>query len=176
MACIHFVCAFTWQGDRSFFLWHGDADVDTSACSDSVEIDESGHILTFASVTTCRHYTEDHSYDLVSDPVLHYDFDALVRWCGAPSASTLDLSATLDAWNLFGDCPAETDVTNLFRTWDGWSGALYEKLFFAQNLPSVTPPGEHYSPTWSIDELQNLARVLRLGLAEFTTRLLPPTA
>jgi hypothetical protein len=171
MACLHFTCAFTWQESRGFFLWHGDPDVDREACADGVELDSSGRIPTFVPETGCRLYAEDRGYDLQTAPVLHYDLDALIRWCDAPSASTLDVSATLDAWNLFGDTPGPTEVINLFRTFDGWSGALYEKLFFAQNLSAVTPPSEHYTPTWSIDELRKLAQVLRLGLAEFASRL-----
>ena len=176
MACIHYSCAFTWQGARGFFLWHGDAESDTEACADGVEVDGSGRIPTFASETSCRAYAEARGYSLHAVPDLHYDLDALGRWCDSPSDITLDLNATLDAWNLFGDTPGESEVVNLFRRWDGRSGALYEKLFFAQNLPAVTPAGRHYSPIWSSDELRELAKVLRLGLAEFTTRLLVAAA
>ena len=94
----------------------------------------------------------------------------------APRADTLDLVGALDAWNLFGDVPGPPDVINLFRTFDGRVGAIYEKLFFAQNLSSVTPPNEEYNPRWTKDELSELSRVLRLGLREFVVRLRPAAA
>jgi hypothetical protein len=113
-------------------------------------------------------------YTFRPEPVRHYDFDRLAAWCLDPRAATLDLEAALDAWNLFGDVPGPTEVVSLFRTLDGRAGAVYEKLFFAQHLPAVTPPGERYVPAWTPDELQELGRVLQLGLAELTTRLQPP--
>jgi hypothetical protein len=44
---------------------------------------------------------------------------------------------------------------------------VYEKLFGANNLPAVTPPGERFSPEWSPDELELLANVLKGGLTVF---------
>src|SRR5262249_49752162 len=43
---------------------------------------------------------------------------------------------------------------------------IYNKLFLANNLPAVTPPGEHYGPEWMQEEIEAMARVYRLGLAE----------
>jgi hypothetical protein len=42
----------------------------------------------------------------------------------------------------------------------------YQKLFLGCNLPAITPEGKHFDPDWSREERENLARVLRLGLAE----------
>jgi len=43
---------------------------------------------------------------------------------------------------------------------------LHEKLFLANNLPAVTPPGAHYEPVWSRDEIELLSRIYRFGLTE----------
>jgi hypothetical protein len=43
---------------------------------------------------------------------------------------------------------------------------IYDMLFCANNLPAVTPPGEHYKPEWVQEEIEAMARIYRLGLAE----------
>ena len=46
------------------------------------------------------------------------------------------------------------------------AGKIYDKLFFANNLPAVTPRGASYEPIWSEDEVELLSRIYRFGLAE----------
>ena len=45
--------------------------------------------------------------------------------------------------------------------------SIYDKLFWGNNLPSLTPKGRHYVSEWSPDELAALAEVLSAGLALF---------
>jgi hypothetical protein len=40
----------------------------------------------------------------------------------------------------------------------------YDKLFWGNNLPVVTPPGEFYVPAWSDEELAELHRILSDGM------------
>jgi hypothetical protein len=46
------------------------------------------------------------------------------------------------------------------------AGKIYDKLFFANNLPAVTPRGASYEPIWSEGEIELLSRIYRFGLAE----------
>jgi hypothetical protein len=48
---------------------------------------------------------------------------------------------------------------------------IYDKVFFGNNLPSMTPPGEHYVPAWSEEEIDRLSRVLTGGLRLFRARV-----
>jgi hypothetical protein len=41
---------------------------------------------------------------------------------------------------------------------------IYDKLFFGNNLPAITPAGVSYEPVWSHDEIETLSRIYRLGL------------
>ena len=41
---------------------------------------------------------------------------------------------------------------------------IYDKLFWGCNLPSMTPPGMHYEPTWSPEEITTVVEVLHSGL------------
>ena len=71
----------------------------------------------------------------------------------------------LAVWNLFGGIARSSpDAGASFRAQDGHLGALYEKLFWGNNLPAITPEGEHVTPEWSSAEVTSLGRVLREGL------------
>ena len=48
---------------------------------------------------------------------------------------------------------------------------VYDKLFFGNNLPAMTPPGEHYDPTWSDAEIRILCSVIAAGLHLFRSHL-----
>ena len=39
----------------------------------------------------------------------------------------------------------------------------YEKLFFGNNLPAMTPLGEHYTPARTDEELDDIRRHVVLG-------------
>jgi hypothetical protein len=44
---------------------------------------------------------------------------------------------------------------------------IYEKVFYANNLPTITPSGEHYEPEWSGWELEEMSRIFRLVSPSF---------
>jgi hypothetical protein len=50
---------------------------------------------------------------------------------------------------------------------------IYEKLFYGNNLPSITPIGEHYIPSWSNDELIEMRLVFMAGLDHLKKKLEP---
>jgi len=58
-----------------------------------------------------------------------------------------------------------------FEQLDSRFSEVYEKLFWGNNLPAVTPKGFHFDPEWSPDEIAGLATVLRAGLKLFKSRL-----
>jgi len=71
----------------------------------------------------------------------------------------------LNAWNLFGDIATSVDAE--FDSDRQLSQRVYEKLFWGNNLPSVTPPGKHYTPLWNEDELSLMRAILGHGLDIF---------
>jgi len=63
------------------------------------------------------------------------------------------------------------EAPSLFSHADSRNGDLYRKLFRANNLPAMTPPGAEYYPVWTRTEVDALAQVLRLGIAEVRHQL-----
>ena len=158
----HYLCGLLFEGRRLFFLWFSDD-------HDGLEQASSGTVLTFPTSDAALAYARQRGLQVEPDPPALFDFDAIARWCERPSPLTIRCDDFLNAWNLLGDLRPEAD--SIFRAADRRGTPIYDKLFFGCNLPSITPKGEQYAPTWSDLEVQELARVLRLGLAEFRARL-----
>ena len=74
----------------------------------------------------------------------------------------------LCAWNLFSDVAASFQKRGFaFENRDAQFPAIYKKLFYGNNLPSITPEGKQYIPEWSQEEISSLADVLTAGLELF---------
>jgi len=68
---------------------------------------------------------------------------------------------------MFDDvCRVRSAECSLYGTVSHRAQTIYEKVFYANNLPTITPPGEHYEPEWSGWKLEEMARIFRLGLEE----------
>jgi hypothetical protein len=106
-----------------------------------------------------------------------YDFDGIAAWCSSPVAETIDPVSFLDAWNMLDDAlSVRSDVRSLYDVTSRRPGAnyIYDKLFWANNLPAVTPLGEHYEPVWSPEEIEMMAQIYRLGLVELRAAIQDP--
>jgi len=159
---VHHVCTFTFDGRQLAFLWFTNE-------RDGVEESVPGQIRVFASADGARAWGLKAGLVVSSDAPTSYNLDAIAEWCAHPTATGIECRVFLDVWNLLADLGFESN--SIFRGADRRGVAVYDKLFFGNNLPSVTPPSQAYSPTWSDEEVRELARVLRLGLAEFRSRL-----
>jgi hypothetical protein len=78
----------------------------------------------------------------------------------------------LDAWNFLDDLAgmhvgADTPYARLSRG----AAECYDRLFWGNNLPAVTPPGERFEPVWSAEELIKIRRVLAAGLVILAAEL-----
>jgi hypothetical protein len=155
---MRYVCSARVRGKDWVFLWEGDGDV-----GDRIIADDHGHVIVYQSELAARQ-----SESISPDPVTRYDFDAIERWCNS-SDQIQEFTQLLNAWNLLVDMP--TDEASLFRAADRRAISVYEKLILACNLPSITRPGQEDRTPWTHVEIDELRRVLMLGLAEFRARL-----
>ena len=78
-----------------------------------------------------------------------------------PAKAGDDLDCPLETWNALEEVAAGLGVPMNFK--GKIATKAYAKLFWGLNLPSVTPPGEHYLPLWSPREISKIAKVLRSG-------------
>jgi hypothetical protein len=134
---------------------------------DSVVVDADGLVPSFGNITALRQFAEINDYSLeTEEPVLH-DLDWAVGW-RIPQTVPVDCVKALEAWNLFDDIAASIPSRgDGFESFKSQYSEIYDKLFWGNNLPSMTPEGERYVPEWSRDELQSLSRVMTAGLNLF---------
>jgi hypothetical protein len=154
---------YRFKREERFLIWISD---DT----DSVATDADGHVVSFASVGALRGYAEAMRWRIENeDPILH-DIDFIAAWVAAPVES-VDCVQILNAWNLFTDIAAAVSRPRnvVFETRHSNSRVEYDRIFWGNNLPAVTPKGEQFVPSWSPDELSTIAQVLAAGLELFSS-------
>jgi len=163
VATEYFPCLFRLGGADHYVIWYSDD-------RDGL-LRENGRVVAFASLTALHAYASQRGLEMQRAEVARYDWDSIERWCDTPVASGIAAGAFLDAWNIVVDTLPPSDEPSLFSHADSRNAALYEKLFRANNLPAMTAPGAEYYPVWIRAEVEALARVLRLGVAEVRRQL-----
>lgn len=155
-----------------YLLWCTDIS-DDGTDPDGVVLDETGFILTFRHVDDLRAEAARRGFRV--EPGMNQeplDLDALERWLASARKTTVDCETFLNAWNLFSDLA--TTVQGRTAHTDGQrEGRIYDKLFWGNNLPALTPPGKHYEPIWSKSEVGKMRNVLKKGTGLFRARLGP---
>jgi hypothetical protein len=160
----YFPLLYRVEREERFLIWISD---DT----DLVATGADGNVLSFASVDVLRSYAAEMRWTVENDdnPILH-DLDFIIRWVAAP-VEPVDCVQILNGWNLFKDISTSVGSprNGVFEPLDSQSFVLYDRIFWGNNLPAVTPQGERFVPSWSPDELRAITQVLAAGLDLFTS-------
>lgn len=158
MTATYYHLLYQLNGTIGYLIWF-------SNDKDSVVLQPDGLGTCFSSLLHAHTYATAHQLGVQEEtPVLH-DLDLIARWLQCILSADVDCKAFLNAWNLFDNVAVSVGAT--FRPDDTETYTVYEKLFWGSNLPVLTPPGEHYIPVWSDDELLLLRATLANGLALF---------
>jgi hypothetical protein len=140
-------------------LWSGGE----QGAPDRLTLTPDGQIATYPDLRGLRQFTQANHLVLDADEPPVLDLDAVAAWLAHPSNAPIECDLLLSAWNFF------TDVSNSVGAplddRDNAKDRIYDKLFWGNNLPAMTPPGEHYTPAWSTQERTTLARVISHGLS-----------
>lgn len=141
------------DGTEWFFVWY------SNEC-DGVLLSSPTRLARFEDMADLRRHASSLGLELQPEPPPLYDFDRLAEWV-AGAGHEVDCSFLIDAWNMLGDVAFSlgAELETPFDT-----RAVYEKLFRGCNLPAITPPGEHFRPTWIRYEIVVLKTVLSSGL------------
>jgi hypothetical protein len=104
------------------------------------------------------------AFDLAHDDAgVPLDLDAVATWIDEGGDRDPDPVLTLNAWDLFGDIGRS--VGTLLEDRSAELDLIYDKIFAANNLPAMTPPGERFEPRWSASEVHLLRSLLARGLS-----------
>lgn len=152
----NYVVLMRLDGANLFAIW-------TSSPSkpDSLFTSNQQQLRDFSSRGDLDSFADDNEISIQPDDSPLYDFDAIKNWTAALRRTEIDCVSFLDAWNLLVDI--EASLGSELEEPDG-SRTVYEKLFWGNNLPAVTPEGEHYEPEWSEEEAKIMAKVFQSGI------------
>jgi hypothetical protein len=119
-------------------------------------------VAVFADVDALGRAATDQG--MATDPVTEakrVDLDAATSEARS-GREVLDCATLLGAWDLVEDL---AEARGRPRPTGAVRARVHEKLFWGCNLPSVTPSGEQYVPSWSRRERRVLRRVTERGSA-----------
>jgi hypothetical protein len=122
---------------------------------------DAGRVVSFCDEQSAREYAQAENLTLAPEEDLGlHDLDSAVSWLEADTEPECRL--LLAIWNLAGD--VARSVTEPFEDRGEALDGVYDKLFFGNNLPSMTPPGEQYHPQWTEEELRLLRATIQIAV------------
>ena len=157
MAHKHFKVRYRLDGVDRYLIWF-------SNDSDGVVVQDDGSMVSFRSQSDLDSYAKFRGLKLEPDEPSEFDFDSVERWLSRLDRGSIDCDLFLNAWNLFGDI-ASSNGNAAFQQSSRAAGRVYDKLFWGNNLPAVTPAGELYVPVWSERDVDELHRILSQGMS-----------
>jgi len=142
----------------AFLIWYTDE-------KDGVIVDADEKVPSFQNTEDLLSFADSRDLPVsVEAPILH-DLDFVAEWLKKEDIEPVDCQNFLAAWNLFDD--VSRSVGGSFDADRKLTKKIYEKLFWGNNLPSVTPEGKSYHPAWTKRELKIIREVLGSGLSLF---------
>lgn len=124
-----------------------------------------GKVLIFRSLSECTEYGDSTGLNIVSSDMV-CDFDQMVEWMNSSSRVVWDSSSLINTWNLLIDIFSSL---NIHVHENENVKIVYDKVFWGNNLPSVTPPGGKYVPVLSDEEKYDLVLFLKESLSVLNT-------
>jgi hypothetical protein len=142
-------------GRTLFLLWVSDDRALNRVLADA------GLVVSFSDEQSAREYALAENLTLAPREEFRlHDLDSAVRWLEADAEP--DCRLLLAIWNLAGD--VARSVNEPFEDRGEVLDGVYDKLFFGNNLPAMTPPGEQYRPEWTEEELGLLRASIEMAV------------
>jgi len=153
----YYPTSFRIDGQLLYLIWY------STDWYDGVLKSDNNVVLVFKDLKQLKGFANDAHLRLVNDTELAlHDFDAIAKWIDKPRGIEVDCNLFLSAWNLIDDLRSSLGLK--LKKEDKMTRKIYGKLFWGNNLPAVTPPGEIYIPSWSGRELFRIKTNFSSGL------------
>ena len=155
----YYICQFYLSKMSYFIIWYSDE-------QDGLLLDHSGKIASFGTLAHAKTYAKKNGISIIPKPVPVYNFDVISTWCLKPLPDLIKCELFLNTWNMFSDVAATIGSRSIFATADRGLYTIYDKLFYGNNLPAITPEGMSYVPEWSTTEAEEIAKIFKAGLQD----------
>src|ERR671931_550924 len=103
---------------------------------DGIVVDSDGKIPGFRDTDDLLEYAKGKTLQVDAEGAILHDLDVLVEWLKQKESERVDCNNLLAAWNLFEDVSHSVDGG--FDPDRDVTKEIYEKLFWGNNLSSVT--------------------------------------
>lgn len=136
---------------------------------DGVVVDGNAKVPCFHNNEDLISYAVSSNLSVATDSTILHNIDIVSAWLERKN-ETVDCKNFLEAWNLFED--VSQSVNGNFDINRRLTLNIYEKLFWGNNIPVVTPDGESYDPIWTKREVKIIREVLAVGLSLFREKII----
>lgn len=138
---------------------------------DGIVLTDSSLLPSFTSLEAMEKWAKDKKIRVQYETDLApLDLDSVQDWLKHPRKETVDCVVFLEAWNLFIDLASSLQKRNTIKD-DPENNRIYDKLFYGNNLPVITPTGKFHEPVWSNSEIARINRILHRGIRLLKSRL-----
>lgn len=117
----------------------------------------------FYSIAKLKRYCHENSM-IINEDVSVYSLDKALEWI-LSDKTTIDCKFILSIWNIMSDLSRSTG--EYFYGNDEGLVTIYNKLFYGNNLPALNAGEDLYTPSWCIDEILLISKVLHDGIDLF---------
>jgi hypothetical protein len=155
------------HGQRLGLVWQTDDEAGDEGDTDGVLV-HRGRIVCARTQEDLSELARQHNLTLEAGSEEPQNLDGIEALLQLP-ASDDTCAQLLNAWNLLGDIARSVNASLDDRGPE--ADKCYDKLFYGNNLPSITPPGEHYSPYFDDHEQRVIGEILDRGRVILTSRL-----
>jgi hypothetical protein len=132
---------------------------------DGCVVDSEGKIPSFQNQKSAILFAASLEIPIVEKELLLDDLDLAQTWVNNKRLRAIDCNNLLTVWNFLDD--VSVSVNGNFDSKKKRTNKIYDKIFFGNNLPAITPKGERYEPIWSKAERDIIREVLSLGFNIF---------
>ena len=138
--------------NKKFLIWYTDV-------IDGLLV-EDNHLKSFNSLVETRDFCKKNKISLSEFEVSAvYKLSLLKKFIENPV--DVDCEFILNFWNLFADIASSLNAE--FVGNEKEYNKIYDKLFWGNNLPSVTPENKKYIPVFSKAELDSIVIIMDSG-------------
>jgi hypothetical protein len=150
---IYYAIEFVYLSKKRYCVWYS-----SDNCGFVVK---DNQVLCFDDVSSLKSYCYGHQIAIDDDGGDLDSFNAgtILDWLGGKILG-FDYQNLLNFWNITTDIAKSVSV-NFYGDTDGLVLDVYDKVFYANNLPILKGDGEDFIPTWDEEELLELKKVMR---------------
>jgi len=150
-----YIVSFELEDREVFCLWYSDEKGKDSLLKDN------NRILTFNSVEHINAYCIKNALPLSKNPTHKYNLNYIILEIENPVFSA---DKILDFWNIVEDISRTAGIEFCGNFLTDEVNNLYDKLFFASNIPAIRGNDPEYIPTWDATERELLMNIVHKGV------------